>query len=619
LIDLVRTSRSVTQRPSWWRRCAVRRRAVLVALVMTLAAAACASDQAALADESNDYRQQLVTLAQRCNDLGLDEQASITRAWWLNRDARRYYLFIPPETDPVRPADDAPVNVHFWYKRFSQFRQQQAERLFKLARQACEAGDESRAYCLLHEVLHEDPDHAEARRILDYIRTDRGWRPARRGPMAVKPKKFHWQDARHWTVDVGHFRVTTNADRAVAEQAARFLEDVYIVWRQLFYNCWSIPDRLSDRFQGRPVSLAPDRKFQIVLFRDREDYVQQLRPFEPQIEMTTGYYAQGGHVSFFIVGDASSRRNWVHEVTHQFFQESISRVPQVGETSNFWVVEAAALYMESFTRQTGYATTGGADSRRLQYARHRFLNQGFPVALPELVALGREQFQQRDDIRQIYSYAAGLAHLLMHYRQGAWKPPFVDYLKDVYRGQADQNAFTERFGDIDDQLEAAFREFLEFTDTDLKFVNRDCRELCLSHTSVTDDGLRALEDCDQLRWLDLSYTLVSDAGLAYLAQATQLRQLDLERTRISDAAMNTISRFHQLEELDLSYTNVGNASLKTLGNLLSLEVLGLTRTRISDEGLSDLKSLRNLEQLNLQGTAVTTDAVDQLREVLPKW
>ena len=460
------------------------------------------------------------------------------------------------------------------------------------------------------------------RRILGYRRGKRGWnrlfrRPERQRTRGSHPQ-FGWTSNQYWNVDSEHFDLTTNLSARAGQQAATFLERVHDVWQQLFYEYWSVPGRLTERFQGEDKSLGPDRTFSVVLFRDREEYVRQLARSEPQIGSSVGYYAHTHKTAFFYGGDEAARSTWIHESTHQFFQESGTVAPRVGQQGNFWIIEGIALYMESLIDHDTWATTGGVDADRLQFARFRKLSEGYYVPLSELVEYGSAQVQKNEEIRQIYSQSAGLSHFFMHGEEGRMMRPLIEYVKTVYRGAAQRQTLELEVGTGYAQLDSGYQAFLNVTDADLVFLNRGVRNLCLGHTAVTDTGLEHVRGCTELQWLDLSFTAVGDAGLVRCAEASKLQQLNLEQTRITDRALDTVSGFRQLQELDLSQTAVTNQGLAELESLSRLEVLWLTGTQITDEGLSALSSLRNLEQLDVEGTRVTPAALDQLRKRLPK-
>ncbi len=419
-------------------------------------------------------------------------------------------------------------------------------------------------------------------------------------------------------MDSEHFRVTTNVSANAGSEAARVLEEVYAVWRQLFFSYWSVPGRLAERLAGGQRALGADPKFEVVLFRDRDEYVRQLSRFEPQIGVSVGYYMQGQKTAFFYAGDEGALSTWVHEATHQFFQETGAVAPVVGEQANFWVIEGVAIYMESLRSGTGYRTTGGLDASRLQFARYRALNGSFFVPLQQLVTYGRETLQKDQDIRRLYSQSAGVAQFLMHAGQCRYQPAMVKYLQAVYEGRDRDSTLTEVTDLGFAQLDGEYHDYLRVQDEDLACFDPRTQDLCLGHTAVTDDGLQHLNGWADLRWLDLSFTSGGDIGLANFAKSTKMNQLSVEGTRVTDAGLKLVGNFHQLQELDLSETAVTDDGLRHLAGLDDLRVLWLTGTKVTDDGLQYLASLTNLEQLEVQGTGITSAGLQQLKQKLPK-
>jgi hypothetical protein len=233
--------------------------------------------------------------------------------------------------------------------------------------------------------------------------------------------------------------------------------------------------------------------------------------------------------------------------------------------------------------------------------------------LEELVEYGRQRLEQDEDIRRLYSQAAGLTHFLMHGQQ----LPFINYLRIVYRGLGQVGTLSEQTGLDYAELDRRYHRSLDVSDRDLAFVDRKCRNLCLGHTSVTDVGLEQLNGLQQLRWLDLSFTATTDAGFANFAAARHMDQLNLEKTRITDRSMEVVAKFHQLEELDLSQTDISDAALRKLTGLTRLKILWLTGTQVTDAGLQTLAPLGALEQLDVQGTRTTPAGLTELKQHLP--
>ena len=169
------------------------------------------------------------------------------------------------------------------------------------------------------------------------------------------------------------------------------------------------PRSTGREISGEDRSLGPERVFAVVLFGDREDYVRQLGRSEPQIAMSVGYYAQEHKTAFFYAGDDTARTTWVHESTHQFFQESGVVAPRGRRTERIsgWSKAWRCIWNRLIDHER-YATTGGVDADRLQFARFRKLSEGYYVPFDQLVTYGRSEMQKDPNIRKLYSQAAGL-------------------------------------------------------------------------------------------------------------------------------------------------------------------------------------------------------------------
>ena len=163
---------------------------------------------------------------------------------------------------------------------------------------------------------------------------------------------------------------------------AHTLEELQAVWRQCFFPLWSDRSALQRAWTGG--SLRPPRRHlhQVVLFRNRQDYLDYLRTIEPQAQLTLGYYHAPSRTAYFFSGEASLAASWRHEATHQLLHECLSAGPHVADDANIWMVEGVAVYMESLRTCQGYRTLGGLDADRLQYARYRALREDFYLPLP---------------------------------------------------------------------------------------------------------------------------------------------------------------------------------------------------------------------------------------------
>lgn len=597
-----------------------------IAAICLLAVATTARAEDATADRAAfDARfvKQLAQLADKCDELGLAEQARTTRGWIIPRASDRRYLFLAGESDPTKPADDAPKLVRFWHAKFTEHRKTQAASLFELAQKELAAHRPASAYALVHEVLREDPDHAQARNIAGYSLVKGRWRQPglveQVQPVRIQHPKLGWAAGKYWRIKTAHFEITTNHSPAAGREMGRRLEELYSVWRQLFVRYWTTETALSLRFRAKSTIRPPTRRFRVTLFRTRDEYVKQLSLAQPQIAMTSGYYLDAQQTVFFFWGNGSSEATWDHEATHQLFQETRRGTEGVGRAENFWIVEGVALYMESLQRHDGYCTVGGVESGRLQYARRNALCVEFYVPLAELVAMGQSKVQEDPRIRRMYSQFGGLTHFLMDADDGRFREPLVNYLLTVYQHRDRRDTLSRLAGKSYEELDAEYRKFLQVTDADLKAIPKSARieKLALGATAVTDAGLLALPDLNELQWIDLTAANVTDAGAKKLAQATSLISLTLQHTKITDAALSVVGNLTTLEELDLSGTRVTDAGLAQISNLKKLQSLWLTGTALTDAGLGHLAPLKQLETLDVSKTSVTPAGYNALKKTLP--
>jgi hypothetical protein len=439
-------------------------------LVFLIAVLACAqrawgaeslAERRAPVDEA--FRERLESLAAKCEELGMEEQARITRGWFVPRDPSRLYVFLPAANEGAAPPADAPQLVRFWQEAWRKARRDHAAALFDLARDSVERGETREAVLLLHETLREDPSHADARRI---VGRGASGEPRTR-PIRTPHSRFGWPAGRFWRAVTEHYEVTTDHSPEEGARLAARLEELHAVWRQVFAEYWLGETDLRRAMEGGSLPGGSRRKLQAVLFTDRDEYIRQLQRAEPQIAVSEGYYSPADRTAYFFVSEEDVSSTWFHEGTHQLFFETSDSAPQIGLARNFWAVEAPALYMESLTPHAGYYTLGGFDAERLQFARFRVLSEDFYLPLEELAALGRDDLQRHPEIRGLYSQAAGLAHFLMEGDGDRYRPAFLHFLAAVHQGRDRVETLASLTDAAYPELDRRYREFLNVTDADL--------------------------------------------------------------------------------------------------------------------------------------------------------
>ncbi len=523
----------------------------------------------------------------------------------LPTDPSRLYLYIPPAADSTQTGlNDGSLNRV--QKIFG-------DKIFQLAVRSIKVDAAGQAYRWIHEVLRYNPDHKDAKRLLNIPKN----RIPRIRPGRRPHPKYGWQAGSYLQIDTPNFRITTNGSDASAKKLAATLEELHSAWRQLFFDYWSHPGMLKAALNGRPITHRRTAKHQVVLFRDRIQYTDFLKEIEPNAQMTLGYYHSPSRTAFFF-GDESNESTWRHEATHQLFQESKRTRPRVGEAEQFWVVEGVALYMESLKHSNNLIALGGFEADRLQFARYRLLREKFYVPFDRFTALGRTELQQDPHIRKLYSQAAGLTHFFMHSKDGQRRSAFIDHITSVYRQEPKGNTLAKLVGDNPSQIDQQYHDFLNVDDAKLLMLDPSVmlRNLAFGSTRITDQGLQALVRLEKLIWLDLTATKVSDLGTSRLPSAQSLTQLSSEQTQIGNETVARLAPATRLENLDLSHTKIDDDALSIIAQFPNLKILWLTGTTVSDEGIRHLHNHANLREVEVSGTNVSPEGQRRLQDTL---
>jgi hypothetical protein len=563
----------------------------------------------------NDFLAAMESLAGKCDELGMTAQAEQTRSWIAPRSSGRIVFYLTERSGSDAVPASSPERVKQWHARYLELRRKFAEGLFVLASDASAAPEGAEAFRLIHEVLHEDPEHEEARRILGLARgVTRKVAPR---AAASEHRQFAWRRGQHWTLESRHFTIESNHSAKACLDLATELEQLHDVWRQLFFPAWGKDELVAGRFAGQNIELVKPRRFRVVLFKDREEYLRQLAADGSNVGLSTGIYLDEQRASVFFAGDEAKRSTWHHEVTHQLFQEYLDAPAGIAGEHSVWMIEAAALFMESLVLGDGFAQLGGYDAGNLQFARFRIRGGDFHLPFEDLARLGREELQSHADIRKIYSQTAGLGHFFL---EGEHREAFVRTLIGLYQGRARADSLSEACEVPYSELDRQFVQSLDVTDEQVRRTPpyATIRDLSLRRTSVTDAGLQAFQRCDRLEWLDLSLTAAGDEGLAAFSQARGLRLLFAERTRITDEALAQIGKYSQLEELYLSSTPITDDGLPHLEGLRKLRHLDLAGCPLTDAALPSIAQLRQLEVLDVSGTRITAEGLARLKGSLPR-
>ena len=234
-------------------------------------------------------------------------------------------------------------------KRLRERRDEYANALFTLAKQAAEAGQLSLAFQWATETLRENPDHADARRVLGYEQRNGQWLTAYGAQMAdakeakVWHPRFGWiaaadsarveagerlvngrwvsaatDAARHttiangWVVRTDHFLVRTDHSLEAGVELAARLERLHQVWRQLFAGFYLSEREVRELFAGKRQPRLLTQPMRVFYYRNKDEYVAALAKRQPRIAETLGIYFDNEKESHFYAGDDASAGTLYH-------------------------------------------------------------------------------------------------------------------------------------------------------------------------------------------------------------------------------------------------------------------------------------------------------------------
>lgn len=145
-----------------------------------------------------------------------------------------------------------------------------------------------------------------------------------------------------------------------------------------------------------------------------------------------------------------------------------------------------------------------------------------------------------------------------------------------------------------------------------------CVHTAILGRQVRDRDLRCLTPLKTLRDLDLSHTRVTSDGMTFLRRLVNLTSLNLTGTKVTDEGLEQLSQMTQLQTLRLRACPVTDGCIQVLAKLRSLDVLDLGQTNIGDASLGAICEMKWLRELNAQETLLSDDARRKLKKSLRK-
>ncbi len=562
-----------------------------------------------------------VRLAEALAASGREEAAEAVRRWVpAERDDQQVAYFPLARLEISSPTLQEPKVA----AAFLAARRQAAKEAIRAAEEAAAEGNADAALGWIWRAAREDPTAEAPRRILGLPAGSASRVSIRVGSAA--PPQLGWPPRSFLVAQTPHFRIFSTASRRQAVAMAEDLERYRAVWSQAFRELWIGDAEVCQAVaSGQPLEKQTTR-VDVALFADRASYSKALAGDATAAEVSTGYYAPEARLTLLYAGasrargaqdqGASDRETRYHEITHQLLQETCGEVVDApGLESGFWVLEGIASYMESVRFFDSFATVGGWESPRLQYARWRWLGGQAAPSLDVLAEEGRAAVQRRDDLAAWYSTVAAYTHLL--FDDPDRRPALLRYLRSVYRGRPEPAAIelTAPHEPWPRQLE----NFLRLSDSRAHALRpgTSLELLCLGRCELTAERLAGIPPQPPLTWLDLGHLPATDAIVQRLVAGAKLERVNLESTAVTDAAARIVVGQRSLRELDLSFTEVGDGGLEPLAGSRQIEVLWLTGSRVSDDSIPLLLGLRGLRALDVQRTRITPEGLARIAAARP--
>lgn len=455
-----------------------------------------------------EYQEKLRANAKICDARGMTLEARITRSLL---DQESPYLFIFPtlkkEPQPAALPDDATSEQRSWYAALQRSRRRYADETLELAKRYAVEKRGWDAFACAQTALRIDPDCEGARRFFGYELRDGVWRTAweikRLDAGEIETERFGWlpkdrveryekgernyrnrwiseaEEAKKilagpsgWRVDTEHFSILSRVSLERGVEIGRFLETYFGAWLRLYYRFVATETQWASRFNGKGAVLS--KRFKIIVYRDREEYLRELRKHDEKVDASIGWYLPKLRCIFAYEPSPNDEFEFdllsllAHEATHQFFNECYlatsgrnKPIAQPGDRANFWAVEGVAVYMETYSLTAANARLGGVDAPRLQQAVASCLDEGTYVPLRSYAAASRQTFQTADDLQLLYAQAAGLTYFFIYHRAGIYRNAFIVYLYAVYQGIDRADSLERLTGRSFEELDAEYREFLQ--------------------------------------------------------------------------------------------------------------------------------------------------------------
>lgn len=135
---------------------------------------------------------------------------------------------------------------------------------------------------------------------------------------------------------------------------------------------------------------------------------------------------------------------------------------------------------------------------------------------------------------------------------------------------------------------------------------------------ITDAGLEHLKHLEKLESLGLEGTQVTGANFPLAPRLPHLREVNVSDSKWTDEGVKRLATHDSLEEINLAYTDVTDACLESLSGLKALQELKLGFTQVTVAGLRKvLPKMKSLQELEVSVEGMDAEALKELQKLAP--
>lgn len=159
----------------------------------------------------------------------------------------------------------------------------------------------------------------------------------------------------------------------------------------------------------------------------------------------------------------------------------------------------------------------------------------------------------------------------------------------------------------------------EVTDDGIKLLElcSNLKELHLIETSITDRGMRSIGKLFNLRWLTIDDAAVTANGISEIANLNKLEGLQILETQMTDDGFVILHSFEDLVYLESDGCDIGDLGIALIAQATNLGSLKISAPSVRDLSFMAVSLCTRLSKFSFHAPLVTEQTIDALQKKLP--